>query len=233
MGLCVILSIGTALLYTYGRLPVAISTITAALLYEAVTPMIFGGSGVNLLANMTLRKMSAFPWAMIPFALAFFVYWFYRTCTMSGKQSELIANNQQAAVNIGINEKKNVIISYVFSGLIFGFATMIYASTEIKGASFTSLSTVGALFTNILPVFIGLALSKYCGDAFGTLIGAVTLCLMSYGLKAVLSAEVGSALSMVFMGIFILIFNIVTTPYGSKLTEWYQHYKKKRQMKAV
>ncbi|MCC8045911.1 MAG: hypothetical protein LIP12_10490 [Clostridiales bacterium] len=231
-GLCVILSVGTSLLYVYGRLPVSISTITMALIYEAITPLVFNGSGVNLLANMTIRKVFTFPGALIPFAAATAVYWFYRTFTTSGKQTELLANNQQAAVNIGIAEKKNVIISYIFSGMIFGFGTMIYGGSAIKSASFTSLSTVSDLFTNILPVFIGLALSKYCGDTIGTLVGSVTLCLMTYGLKAVLSAEMGSALSMVFMGMFILIFNIITTPYGSRLTEWYQAYKRKKQAQA-
>ena len=115
----------------------------------------------------------------------------YKRYTLTGKQSQLLTNNQGAAVDIGINEKKNVILSYVFSGIIFGCATMVWTSTTIKSASFTSLSTVSDLFTNILPVFIGLALSKYCGEAIGTVIGAITLSLMSYGLQAVLSAEFG------------------------------------------
>lgn len=231
IGLCMILSVGTALLYAYGRLPVSVSTITIALIYEAITPLVFNGSGVNLLANMKLKQFSQFPVVIIPFTAAFLAYWIFRTLTLTGKQSELLANNQQAAVNIGINEKKNVILSYAFSGFVFGCATMIYASTSIKSASFTSLSTVGALFTNILPVFIGLALAKYCGDSLGTLIGALTIALMNYGLKAVLSAEKGSALSMIFMGVFILVFNIITTPYGSRITEWYQEFRRKREIR--
>ena len=43
----------------------------------------------------------------------------------AGRQATLLANNQQSAVNIGIKENRNVIISYVFSGLIFGLATVI------------------------------------------------------------------------------------------------------------
>lgn len=227
IGLCMILSVGTALLYAYGRLPVSVSTITIALIYEAITPLIFNGSGLNLLANMKLKQFSQFPLVLIPFAAALAGYWIFRTLTLTGKQSELLANNQQAAVNIGVNEKKCVILSYVFSGFIFGCATIIYASTSIKSASFTSLSTVSALFTNILPVFIGLALAKYCGDSLGTLIGALTISLMNYGLKAVLSAEKGSALSMILMGAFILVFNIITTPYGSRITEWYHKFRRK------
>ena len=225
---CTVLSILVAVLYAYGRLPVAVSTITIALLYEAVTPLIYNGAGINLIANMELKRFSQFPLVLIPLVLALFVYIFYKRYTVTGKQSALLANNQGAAVNIGINEKKNVILSYAFSGLIFGCATMIWTSQTIKSASFSSLSTVGDLFTNILPVFIGLALAGFCGEAVGTLMGALTLSMMSYGLQAVLSAEMGSAISMVLMGVFIFVFNVITTPYGSVISKWYQNMKRKK-----
>lgn len=226
--LCTVFSALVAALYVYGRLPVAISTITMALIYEAITPLVFNGIGINLIANMQMKKLSTFPGVLIPFLSALLVYAFYKKYTLTGKQSQLLANNQNAAVDIGISEKKNVILSYIFSGIIFGFATMMWASMSLKSASFTSLSTVGDLFTNILPVFIGLALSKYCGEAFGTLMGAVTLSLMSYGLQAVLSAELGSAISTVLMGVFVFVFNVITTPYGSVINAWYGSWKRKQ-----
>lgn len=231
--LCTLLSVGVAVLYVYGRLPVAISTITMALIYEAVTPLFFNGAGVNLIASMELKKVAMFPGVLIPLVLAFVIYAFYKRFTLTGKQSELLKNNQNVAVDIGINERKNVILSYVFSGLIFGCATMVWASSTIKSASFTSLSTVSDLFTNILPVFIGLALSKYCGEALGTVVGAVTLSLMSYGLQALLSAELGTAVSMVVTGVFVFVFNIITTPYGSIITAWFEARKRKGALKRV
>lgn len=231
--LCTFFSVLVAVLYVYGRLPVAISTITMALLLESITPLVFNGAGINLIANIELKKVATFPGVLFPFIVAVFVYGFYKKYTLTGKQSELLRNNQSAAVDIGVNEKKNVILSYVFSGVIFGCATMVWASSTIKSASFTSLSTVGDLFTNILPVFIGLALSKYCGEAIGTVVGAVTLSMMSYGLQAVLSAELGSAVSMVIMGLFIFIFNIITTPYGSVITAWFEARKRKEELKKA
>lgn len=71
---------------------------------------------------------------------------------------------QQAGVNIGINEQKNILVSYIYSGIILGLATMIYASTGIISASFSSLSSIGGMFTNLLPVFVGLILARFCGD---------------------------------------------------------------------
>jgi len=230
VSLTTLLSVIVSLLYVYGRLPVAITTITMALIFEAVTPLIFNGTGINLVANLELKKLTVYPGVLIPLILAIIVYTFYKNYTLSGKQSLLLAKNQGAAVDIGINEGKNVIISYVYSGILFGLATIIWTPQTIKAASFSSLSTVGALFTNILPVFIGLALSKYCGEAIGTVMGAVTLSLMTYGLQAVLSNEMGAAVSMAVTGVFVFVFNVITTPYGSKLNEWYNTWKRKKSL---
>ena len=209
LGMCVALSIAVSLVYVYGRLPIMITTIGMALLFEAITPLIYGGSGINLVSNLTLRKFSSFPWVLVPFAGAVVVYAIFSYVSKIGKQSVLLAKNQQVASNIGISEKKVVIISYVFSGLIFGFATMIYTTTGIHAASYASLSTVGELFTNILPVFVGLYVGVFCGDTIGIIIASVAICMMRFGLQAVLSAEMGSAVSTAMMGIFILLVNLI------------------------
>lgn len=209
--ICVALSVLTAVVYVYGRLPIIIVTIGMALLYESVTCLIFNGAGVNLVATRSLSAFSSYPLALAPMIGAILAYAVYSYITVTGKQSRLLANNQASAVNIGINENKNVIFSFIFSGLIFGCATIIYASTGILKASYSSLSTVGSLFSNILPVFIGLMLAPFCGDTIGTFLGAVTLCLMSFGLEVIFSAEMGAAISLVITGVFVLVINTVSS----------------------
>lgn len=215
--LCVAFSLLIGLVYTYGRLPIVIATIGMALLYESVTCLIFNGGGINLVANSSLKVFSSYPMVLIPAAAAILVYGFYSNKTIFGKQSQLLAMNQQSAVNIGINERKNVLVSYLFSGLIFGFATTIYASTGLHGASFSSLTTVGELFTNILPVFIGLMLGAFCNDTIGILMGSLTLCLMSFGLTNVISSDMGSAISTILTGVFVLAINVVSGQSGNMI----------------
>ncbi len=210
MVICVVLSLLVAALYVFGRLPIIIATIGMALLYESITCLIYKGGGVNLVSNMDLRKFSAYPMVLIPFVIAVVLYAFYSHFTVSGKQATLLANNQQASVNIGINEIKSVFISYLYSGLLFGIATVIWIGTQMHSGAFTSLSTVGSLFSNILPVFIGLMLMKYCGDTIGIIMGSLTLCLLSYALKAVYTNEMGSAITTVITGIFILMLNVIS-----------------------
>jgi ribose transport system permease protein len=210
MVISIVLSLIVSLVYVYGRLPIVIATIGMALLYEAITCLIFNGGGINLVANMKLKVFSSYPLVILPLFGSVAIYTFFSYFTIVGKQSVLLANNQQAAVNIGVNEKKNVIISYLYSGIIFGFASVIYASTGLHKASFSSLSSAGELFTNILPVFIGLLVIGFCGDTLGTIVGSITLCLMSFGLKAVFDAELGGAITTVITGLFIIAVNVIS-----------------------
>ena len=215
IGMCVFLSVCVAMVYVYGRLPIMIATIGMALLYESITPLIFGGGGVNLISVSFIKQLSSFPLVLIPFAGAVAVYAVYNYLATTGKQSLLLAKNQQSAVNIGINEGKNVILSYVYSGLIFGFATIMWASMGKRDASFSSLSTVGELFSNILPVFVGLYIGAFCGDTIGIIMGSLSICMMTFGLKAVLKAEMGSAVSIAMMGVFVFLVNLVAGQAGN------------------
>lgn len=222
VGLCVIFSLLVGIVYVYGRLPIVIATIGMALLYESVTCLIFSGTGINLVANMDLKIFSAYPGVLIPTVIAILIYAFYTNVTVSGKEAQLLSRNQQSAVNIGINEQKNVLMSYLYSGLIFGFATMIYASTGLHGASFSSLTTVGELFTNILPVFIALMLGSFCNNTIGIIMGSLTLCLMSFGLTTVIDSDMGTAISSILTGIFVLVINVVSGQ-GANITRLFRH----------
>jgi len=207
---CVGLSLLVALFYVYARVPIIITTIGFALLYEAITCLVFSGTGINIISNMRLRAFSTYPMVLIPMIAAIGVYAFYSYCTTSGKQATLLANGQQQAVNIGVRETKNVLISYLYSGLVFGFATIIWIAKAKHDAAYTSMITVGELFSNILPVFIGLMVARFCGDTIGTIVGSVTLCLLSYALKAVFANNLGSAISNICMGVFILLINVIS-----------------------
>ena len=207
---CVALSLVVGLFYVKARVPIIITTIGFALLYESITCLVFGGTGINILTNMTLNKFARYPDVLLPLAVVIALYAVYSYLTTSGRQSTLLANNQQSAVNIGINENRNVIVSYVFSGLIFGFATIIWIAKAKHDAAYTSMATVGELFSNILPVFIGLMVAGFCGDTIGIIVGSVTLSLLSYGLTAVFANNLGTAISNICMGAFILLINVVS-----------------------
>ena len=206
----VVLSVLVGLFYVYGRLPIVIASISMALLYEAISCNIWQGKGVTLFNITEYARIATFPLVLIPLIIVVLIYAFYSYLSKSGKQSTLLANNQASAVNIGVKEPRNILISYVYSGIIFGFATVISLGSNQVSAFFVNLSTVSQLFSNILPVFIGLMVAGFCGDTIGTVIGSLTLSLMSYGLTTVFLNETGSSLSTIFTALFILIINIVS-----------------------
>ena len=192
-----------------------------ALLYESITAVVFEGRGVNLTANSTLKSLTLFPLVLIPLVMSIFIYAIFTYWSVTGRQAQILANNQQAGVNIGINEQKNILVSYIYSGIILGLATMIYASTGIISASFSSLSSIGGMFTNLLPVFVGLILARFCGDTMGILLGVITMSLMEFAMKAVLKAELGSAVTTMMIGVFLLFINIADAK-GAVFIKWVQ-----------
>ena len=52
-------------------------------------------------------------------------------------------------------------------------------------------------------------LARFCGDTIGIIMGSVTLCLLSYALNAVFANTLGTAISNICMGTFILVINVV------------------------
>ena len=109
-----------------------------------------------------------------------------------------------------IFKARNELTTTEFEFVIFGFTTIVWIAKSKHDAAFTSMSTVGELFSNILPVFVGLMVAPFCGDTIGTVIGSVSICIFSYGLTAVYSNNLGSSITSICMGVFILLINVIS-----------------------
>ena len=155
----------------------------------------------------TYNKIGMWPLILIPLALGILAYVIYNHFTVAGKQSKLLRENQTAAVNIGINEKKNTVITYVISGFIFGLAGVLYAAQNTIYKVTTPLETAGTLFSNIVPSLVGLFLARYIDDSLGTFIGALTITLLYYGLDVI---GVSSGMKVVWYSLFLAVFIFVS-----------------------
>ena len=155
IALGVVLSMGTAIVYIVGRLPIIICTIGMTLLYESLTYLLFGGQGIRgFYSTPALSQMGRMPLVLLPAVLAMILFVVYTYFTASGRRGKILANNQSAGVNIGINENKNVFVSYIFSGLIIGLAAIVYISqNDVTPQS--GLATSSIMFSYIVPVFMG------------------------------------------------------------------------------
>jgi ribose/xylose/arabinose/galactoside ABC-type transport system permease subunit len=206
------LSMITASVYTIARLPIIICTIALTLLYESMTMIIGGGKGANIMGIESLNVFGRMPVVIIVLAAAMGLYHFVITYTTAARQSKLLSNGQQIAVNIGISEKRNVYISYIFSGILFGLAGVVYASQNMIETQ-SNLSTSSILFSYIVPVFIGFFLGKFSIEVIGIFAGSITIQLMNYGLNSLGYGKGGW--DNILFGVFMMSFWVITTKLDS------------------
>lgn len=179
------LSVINASVYSWLKIPISVCSLAMAYLFEAIPGIVLGGkTGPHIMYMSQYNSLGLFPLILIPLAIALAVYFCYDKFTVVGRQSTLLARNQGAAVNIGINEKKNTIITYVISGLLFGLAGSIYATQNALDVIVSPLQTAGTLFSNIIPSLVGLFLLRFIDDTLGTFVGAFTISLLYFGLEA-------------------------------------------------
>lgn len=199
----IVLSVLNGLVYVTFRVPILVCSLAMGYVIESIGALISNGESFNILANPA-AEIGSFPWILVPLALALLLNYGYAHFTTAGRQSMLLQQNQLAAVNIGINEKKNVIYCYIVSGAMFGMAGAIYASQNIMTPNSVPLATVTTLFANIVPSLVGLFLSRFIDDGLGTFIGALTISILYYGLT--LLGHYNDGIRVICFATFLLVF---------------------------
>lgn len=202
-----VISMITASIYTIAKLPIIICTVALTLFYESLTMIVGGGQGINIIGDASLNIFGRMPIAIIVLVTAVFIYHFITTYTVMAKQSKLLKNGQNIAVSIGIKEKRNVYMTYVFSGIIFGLAGVVYASQNAIETQ-SNLSTSSVLFSYIVPVFIGFFLGNYSQEVIGIFMGSITIQFMNYGLNTMGYGQGGW--DNILFGIFMMSFWVIT-----------------------
>ena len=198
------LSCCTAMVYIVGYLPIIICTIGMTLLYESLTYLVFDGQGVvAMFSDLNLSLFGRFPGIFLPALVAIAAFAIFDQYTAAGRKAKILSNNQKAGVNIGINERKNIIVSYIFTGIIIGCAAIIYASQN-KVSAQSGLSTSSIMFSYIVPVFMGMFIGMASNDVIGILVASIAMEIMNYGLNCMNLGAGGW--QQIIMGVFVLCF---------------------------
>lgn len=200
----IVLSVLNALVYVTARVPILVCSLAMGYVIESIGAFVSNGKTYNITGFQNANGFGYFPWILLPLVIALVLNYFYAHFTIAGRQSKLLQQNQLAAVNIGINEKKNVIICYIVSGAMFGLAGAIYASQNQLVPNSQPLATVTTLFANIVPSLVGLFLSRFIDDGLGTLVGALTISILYYGLA--LLGHPNDGLRVICFAVFLLVF---------------------------
>lgn len=193
VALGVVLSMGTAIVYIVGRLPIIICTIGMTLLYESLTYLLFGGQGIRgFYSTPTLSRMGRMPLVLLPAVLAMLIFVVYTYFTASGRRGKILANNQSAGVNIGM-------------------AAIVYISqNDVTPQS--GLATSSIMFSYIVPVFMGTFIGLASNDVIGIAIAAIGMQIMNYGLNC-LNLGAGGW-QQIIMGVFVLGFYTFSSQSG-------------------
>lgn len=202
----------TAAVYITMKIPMVITAIGMVLLYESLTKIVNGGNGVNIVSTSSLNYWGYIPWAYVLGVLSLVIYYIVTKYSIIGYESDAITNNQLISANIGINEKKTVFSIFLISGVILGFGAAIYLSGNIVQEQ-SNLTSVRIVYSNFLPIIVGLYLARYSNDIIGILVGSITIATIRYGLNLVGLSDWED----IVVGIFIIVFSIVTS---SKFHLW-------------
>ena len=186
--ICICLALIEAVLYVTLRVPNMIISMGVVMIYEAVSGLINGGWGVNFFANDAvyteeILRMNQFPLIYMMLAAVMLISWFLLYKTKFGYDTRSLGSNARLAVNAGVHEKKNIILTYVLVGALVGCAAMLSAcSSKVEPAS--NLSSTGLMFGSMAPVLIGLFIGGFTNMPWGIFVGALGMEIFTYGLNA-------------------------------------------------
>lgn len=208
---CIVIGLLAGLLsgvtYLVIRVPSIVISLGFYVIYESVITVYNGGAGARI-RDFSMLKLAQFPYIFIVAGVGFAVFYVLFTHTRFGYNVRSLAKSQALAVNSGINERRNVIGCYLLCGFLVAIAGIIYVcmtGTILADMRQNGSSTI--MFEAIPPVFIGFFLMKYTNLTVGIVLGTLTMKLLTAGMLAM---GIPSALQNVGVGLFLLIFMVVT-----------------------
>lgn len=153
-----------------------------ALIFESVSFMVFGGQGVNFFGVNGIGILSNVAFVVVVLAVILAVLTYIFQHSFFGYDRRAIQGNQRIAHNAGINIFRNAVICYMLSGMLVTAAGVF--DTAYKGhlAPALNMSSIGNVFTNLFPVFLGMFIGQWSNPVTGTLIASFAVRTITIGL---------------------------------------------------
>ncbi len=216
LGLCILSCVCLALLesaaYLVLRVPIMIVSLGVVMIYEALTGILFDGNGANVF-NATpdymnqLLIFSKAPWCYILLILVMIFIYVLMYRTKYGSNLKALGSNARLSINAGVNERKNIVCTYLIVGVLLGIAALLNAnSSQVTAAS--NLSSTTLMFSSMGTVLIGLFLANSSCLPWGIFMGALGMNVMTYGLA---SFEIDGAIVQIITGVIIVLIMAYTT----------------------
>lgn len=204
---CVGLAMFESLLYVFLRVPNMIVSLGVVMLYEALSQIVFDGGGVKLNRYDGIIAITQAPWCYILLALVLAVVYFLMEHTKFGYDTRSLGNNALLAINSGVKEKKNIILTYLLVGVLLGFAALFNASkANVNPAS--NLSSTSLMYSSMGPVLVGLFLARFTCMPWGVWVGSVGMQVMTYGMVC---TGIDGSIQTIITGVVIVVIMAYTS----------------------
>ncbi len=201
-----LLAVIEGLVYVTLRVPNMIVSLGAVMIYESFTSVLFGGQGVKLNRYDGILVITQSPWCYIVLAVTLAVSYFLLCHTKFGADTKSLGSNSLLAINSGVKEKKNIMLTYVFVGVLLGIAGLFYAcQSNISPVS--NLSSTSLMYSSMGSVLVGLFLANKTNLPWGVWVGSVGMQIMTYGMVC---SGIDSSLQTVVTGIVIALIMMYT-----------------------
>lgn len=176
-----VLGLVSGILYVVLKVSPMVSSIGITMVYEAFTYIFTGGDGIIMIGRNDLLIFATPGITYLLCAAGLIVVIFLSRYTLFGYNFRALGSGQAVSVSTGINEKRNAILCYVLAGILMACAGIINFSILGTCQPKTGLSSSSYMMNAFLPLFIGMALSRYTDNNVGILIGALTQALITSG----------------------------------------------------
>lgn len=198
----------SGVLYIVLQVSPMVSSIGVTMIFEAFTSILTGGNGVIMIGRNDLLIFASFP-AILILCLAVLAIVIYITrFTAFGYHFNALGGGQAVSVSVGISERKNALFCYILAGGLMACAGIVNFSILGTCQPKTGLSSSSYMMNAFLPLFIGMALSRYTDRSFGIVIGALTQALITSGFTKL---GISSTLQSVLNAVIVLGFLFVET----------------------
>ena len=207
MAFGIILSFINGVIYVSLKIPSVIVSLGYTMILEAGTILYRGGLGLDVMGTDSLiRTYGAAPTIYIILILAVVGYHVVTEYTRFAADLKALAGNKKIAIDSGISEKKNVLVSYALSGLFYGLAAVPYIYHYGKVAPVSNMSSANVMFDAMLPVLIGGFLARFSCQAIAVVVSVIAMKIMCYGL---ICFGFNSTMQNVVSGVFIIALIII------------------------
>ena len=169
------------LAHTKLQVPTFIVTLGFLSIARAVVTMISSGTITMIPFDSPFKKYFGLrPWILILGLVMFLIVWLIERYTLFGRYTRLIGGDERVAKLSGINVNKQKLLVFLFAGLLTAIAGVVMAARIGSGSP-----AVGQGYElNVISAVVlgGTSQRGGIGGVSGTLIGAVTLAVLSNGL---------------------------------------------------